>query len=159
MLCQVSTIVRVSGRAKQADIISQRVQIPLKRCPACVAHFAFREPGAQPAKFLDRGFVRLKACIAVCYSAPFLSFRQFCAWAKLRPPHGALQSASVYFGPRISISFLFQKSKLLPLLDIPPLSIAKCHPHPDSHDSQRWHQKYNHALTDSFSPVFRGCLG
>jgi len=56
-------------------------------------------------------------------------------------------------------TFLFQKSKLLALLDIPPLSIAKCHPHPDSHDSQRWHQKYNHALTDSFSPVFRGCLG
>src|SRR5713101_2167395 len=73
--------------------------------------------------------------------------------------HCTLQSALLYFGPRIPTSFLFRKSKVLALLDISPLSIAKCHPHPDSHDSQRWHQKYNHALTDSFSPVFRGCLG
>src|ERR1700747_2012079 len=73
-------------------------------------------------------------------------------------PHGALQRAPLYFG-RIVISFLFQKSKLLALLDISPLSIAKCHPHADSHDSQRWQQKYDHALTDSFSSVFRGCLG
>lgn len=69
------------------------------------------------------------------------------------------RQCSLYVRPRIPISFLFQKSRLLALLDVSPLSIAKCHPHTESHDSQGWQQKYDHALTDSFSPVFRGCLG
>ena len=51
------------------------------------------------------------------------------------------------------------KSMLLALLDIPPLSITKCHPHSDRHDSQRWHQKDHHAFTDSFSPILRRCRG
>ena len=64
LLCQVSTIVRVSGPVQQANIISQRAQIPLKRWPPRVAHFAFREPSTQRSEFSDRSFIRWKAYTA-----------------------------------------------------------------------------------------------